>query len=719
MWLLLLLSATYPQEAKLLIPDMSMLYELPHHGVSIANRKADTVWVFGTPEAIAKLRAAGYKFLPYEPPKIHPKGYHDYAAVTAKLDSIAANYPNITKLISIGQSVQGREIWALLVSDHPDSEEAEPEIRFTGTIHGDEPIGTELILYMIDTLTRSYGVDSFLTHLVNTREIWFIPLFNPDGRELHTRYNAHGEDLNRDFPVPDGSPGEDNDYEYEPETEALMSWSATQQFVLSCTFHSGALVVNFPWDYSPQPTPDHDMIREISLGYSRLNPPMYHSTVFDSGVVWGWYWYPVYGSLQDWSYHETSCIDLTVELYDIKWPDASVLPQLWNDNKNSMLYIIWRAGTGLTGLITDASTGLPIEGCELNVMEIDKPIWVDPLVGDYHRMLLDGIYTIEVTAPGYHTTVIPNVEVWFDSLVPLNIQMFPFELVSLSGHVLSSDSTPLYATIMITNLLDTTYIHTDASTGYYHTTLYQGTYWLHVTSTGYAGVTLDNVTIHHDTVIDFVLSPLNMYEYFCNPELNIPDKDGWVTSSLTIGDSLIIDDINVYVRITHTYIQDLQVKLRSPTGTEVMLHNRTGGSHDSLVGWYGIDLVPDGPGSLSDFIGEYSAGEWQLMVRDCAGSDTGTLHSWGIRIFSSIPYVETSPTDVKFKVIAPHTISWKVPSTLLPVECELYDIMGRRLTLWQITTTTGSLPFDAPSGVYFVRVHATHFNKTLKLTLLY
>jgi hypothetical protein len=59
-----------------------------------------------------------------------------------------------------------------------------------------------------------------------------------------------------------------------------------------------------------------------------------------------------------------------------------------------------RALTGVRGLVTDATTGLPLDAT-VDVLEISKPLHTDPQVGDYHRMLLPGTYTVRCSATGY------------------------------------------------------------------------------------------------------------------------------------------------------------------------------------------------------------------------------------------------------------------------------------------------------------------------------
>ena len=130
-----------------------------------------------------------------------------------------------------------------------------------------------------------------------------------------------------------------------------------------------------------------------------------------------------------------------------------------------------------------------------------------------------------------------------------------------------------------------------------------------------------------------------------SPDLSIPDNDSnGVTSTLYVSGNYTISEINVYVDITHTYIGDLIVEIISPIGTNVRLHNRSGGSSDNITTWYDTNTSVDGPGGLSDFNGQSSQGNWQLKVSDNAGDDTGTLNLWKVEVNPPISYITvTSP----------------------------------------------------------------------------
>ncbi|SVD12455.1 uncharacterized protein METZ01_LOCUS365309, partial [marine metagenome] len=116
--------------------------------------------------------------------------YHNYNELTTFLQDIAANYSEITNLESIGQSVQGRELWVMEISDNPGINEIEPEFKYVANMHGDETVGRELSLYLIQWLVEGYGSDPRATDIINNTDVFIMPSMNPDGFENGSRYNA-------------------------------------------------------------------------------------------------------------------------------------------------------------------------------------------------------------------------------------------------------------------------------------------------------------------------------------------------------------------------------------------------------------------------------------------------------------------------------------------------------------------------------------------------
>ena len=132
------------------------------------------------------------------------QSYRTYAEIGQLLQDAATNYPSICTFHDVGLSYQGRHLWAVQISDNVGVEEDEPEFKYISTMHGDEWVGNEMVLYLVDYLLTNYGVDPQVTELVDEADIWLMPLMNPDGfdRASPIRYNAQGYDLNRSFPDP-------------------------------------------------------------------------------------------------------------------------------------------------------------------------------------------------------------------------------------------------------------------------------------------------------------------------------------------------------------------------------------------------------------------------------------------------------------------------------------------------------------------------------------
>ena len=639
---------------KIYIERHSDVYKFQALGVSIEELRDGYVEAAVTPEKLKELKASGWHVEPRIEKPPDPdivSAYHDYEWLTAKLDSVCSQYPEIARKCTLGISQQGRVQWALLITDHPDSAENEAEVRFTATIHGDEPVGTEMCIGMIDSLTQCYGSVSEISDLVNSREIWFVPMYNPDGNTLGQRNLANNVDPNRNFPVPDGSIGDDGTYTNYAETQNFIDFWSEKRAVLSATFHGGALIANYPWDYAdsvgtaPTDPADLYLARQVSLGYSRLNQPMYYNpnpgSPYDSGVIYGYTWYPAPGSLQDWSYQETSCLDITLEIGSTKWPSASTLPTYWGDNRAGIAYYIRQAGWGVQGVVKGFDTGAPLNLVKIDVAGINKPVYTDSLAGDYHRMLMTCYYDLTFTKAGYRTKTFNNVRVRLDSVTNLDVMLFPEVLATLSGTVRdSSNGDPIQgAVVKLTGAGSDT---TDSGGGY-SIQPYMDYYTVTVTAIGYLPKTVDSVLVSGSTALDFELAPLNSFSYFSNDTISIPDNGAWIEDSLWADCNVTMADYECYINVAHTYRGDLAVRLLAPSGDSLRLHQRSGGAADNIVGWYDSELTPADSLRWNALVGQNAQGWWRLRAKDFASSYTGKLNGWGLRIFSTDTGVEGNP----------------------------------------------------------------------------
>ncbi len=416
--------------------DLNSISQLP---VSIDNIVDGNAIVYSDSVGLKALRSRGFiaQIIPPDSrlgKRLYPgpmDGYHSYAELTALMHSYEDNFPSLCRLDSLGPSVNGRWLWQLLITDNPDSSESEPQVRYISTMHGDEPVGTEMLINLMDSIFSAYSTDASIREIVDNMELWILPLMNPDGFVDSTRYNANGIDLNRNFPVPNGIPGDDGTYELEPETEAVMNFSLDKNFVLSANFHTGATVVNYVWDYTSVRAPDDSLCRLIALDYAYRNEDMWNSTVFDYGITNGYDWYVVYGSMQDWMYNRGE-LDFTIELWDTKWPSSSTLPYLWEQNRESMFAFIRWGLTGVQGVVTDSATGLPVEATI--EPEVGQFVKSDSVTGFYRKIIYPGVFQFNFSSPGYRPETL-TIEVPVTGDTTLNVALVPNPPSYISGNI--------------------------------------------------------------------------------------------------------------------------------------------------------------------------------------------------------------------------------------------------------------------------------------------
>ncbi|MDD2228342.1 MAG: DUF2817 domain-containing protein [Candidatus Cloacimonetes bacterium] len=326
------------------------------------------------------------------------RAYHTLAEYYTFMQDIADMFPAICQLVQIGTSVQNRPLYFMKISDNVLVEENEPELKYVSSMHGDEVVGYDMMIRLIELLAADYGTDPRITNIVNNTEIWICPMMNPDGYAAMQRNNANNVDLNRNYPMPSGNQHPDNQ-SWQQENVAMMNFSLAHSFNLSMNFHGGALVINYPWDYTHTLAPDDALLQEMSLTYSRENSNLYNSTDFYHGITNGADWYVITGSMQDWIYGLTDGIDITAEIGTNKWPNSSQLPTYWNLNRESLLKYIEFAQNGVKGMIT-SNSGSPLSAT-ITVSGNSKAIHTDPDVGDYHRLLLPGTYQITASVDGF------------------------------------------------------------------------------------------------------------------------------------------------------------------------------------------------------------------------------------------------------------------------------------------------------------------------------
>ena len=327
------------------------------------------------------------------------------------MHKIADHWPDLCRLDTIGFSVGGRAVLALKISDNPEIDEPEPEVMISSSIHGDETAGFVLLMRLAEYLASGGGAPAsgLAADLVSGLEIWINPLANPDGmyRSGDTltypiRANSNGYDLNRNFPDPEVSAPPP----LQKETLDMVRFLEERRFALSVNLHSGAEVVNYPWDKWTRDHADDEWFNAISRRYAdtvHLRADPGYMTFLDNGVTKGWQWYLVRGGRQDFVTWSLGGREVTIEIDDTKMTPGSNLGLLWEWNHRSLLRYMAEALTGARGTVSDAETGDPLSARILIARhDLDSSqVWSDTTTGFYSRFLAPGTWNLTFSCPGY------------------------------------------------------------------------------------------------------------------------------------------------------------------------------------------------------------------------------------------------------------------------------------------------------------------------------
>jgi len=227
------------------------------------------------------------------------RSYGEDGGIADELRETAAANPKITKLVPFGETVQGQEILALKLTKQAGKvrDGSRPAVMYLGAQHAREWITPEMVRRLMHHYIDNYGSDAQITRLVNTTELWFVPVANPDGYDFTFadgnrlwRKNladndddgsitgGDGVDLNRNYATKwgwdnEGSSPQPSSQTYrgsgpnsEPESEALDALFERVGFEHFINYHSAAelLLYGIGWQVNT-PSPD-DVILEQMAG---------------------------------------------------------------------------------------------------------------------------------------------------------------------------------------------------------------------------------------------------------------------------------------------------------------------------------------------------------------------------------------------------------------------------------------------------------------------
>jgi len=302
-------------------------------------------------------------------------GYFTWQELLDELDLMAATYPGlITARSSIGTSIEGRSIDFVRVSNDPNTDQDKPEVLYNAVHHAREPGGISQMVFFLWYLLEHYGTDAEVTHLLDTRELYFVPCVNPDGYvynettdpggggmwRKNRRDNGDGSfgvDLNRNYGWDwglddDGSSPDPFSDVYrgsapfsEPETQAMRDFCNAHQFRAALNYHTYHNLLIHPWDAVPDLlTVDSALFEEHARLLTRNNGYAHGTT---NQVLF----YLTNGGSDDWMYGEQvtkgKIMSMTPEvgaLDDGFWPPDWRIEDLCEENMDQNLLQAHLAG---------------------------------------------------------------------------------------------------------------------------------------------------------------------------------------------------------------------------------------------------------------------------------------------------------------------------------------------------------------------------------------
>lgn len=321
-------------------------------------------------------------------------GYLTLSEVMDELDSMALNFPALVSARdSIGTTVEGRTIYSVKISDNVNVDENEPEVLYDALHHAREPMSLMQLIYYMQYLLENYGTNAEVTYLVNNREMFFVPVVNPDGyaynemtdpggggmwrknRRLNPN-GTYGVDINRNygyfwaFDTIGSSPTMSSDRYCgpsafsEPETQTMRNFCNSRQFKTALNYHSFGNLLIYPWGWLPSYyTPD-------STQYELFAQILTDENFYTSGTGNETVNYVTNGSADDWMYGEQvtkgKVMSLTPEVGDANeyfWPQLQYVIPWCELNLRPNLEIAWLAGDYLfvEELINDEVQGTTVQ----------------------------------------------------------------------------------------------------------------------------------------------------------------------------------------------------------------------------------------------------------------------------------------------------------------------------------------------------------------------
>lgn len=249
--------------------------------------------------------------------------YHTYQGVVDEFKALANAHPEIARYVKLGESYEGRDIFALKITSGASADESsKPDVLITGCHHAREWISVETPVHFANQLVNGYATDTSIKYMVDRLQIWIVPIVNPDGFVFTSGSGAGdrlwrknrrpitvggcvsnvGVDLNRNYGFQWRLRGDNACEDYcssdkscinddvgasddprnielyrgpqpdsEPEVKVLKTLmdDPNRHFRAQLDYHSYGQLILYPWGYQRGDAPDNKMLSDLAQKMSK------------------------------------------------------------------------------------------------------------------------------------------------------------------------------------------------------------------------------------------------------------------------------------------------------------------------------------------------------------------------------------------------------------------------------------------------------------------
>ena len=250
--------------------------------------------------------------------------YHSMETITAWFQVLEQN-SNLVKTNIIGFSQEKRPIIAIKIAS-PISNQSKKSIFINATHHGNERSATESALGFIQKIIQEQQ-EAQIQKILQSFNIYVIPILNPDGFIHQSRFDAKGRDLNRNYPI--NHKGKIEPRIVLPEIKSIMKFMTRVHFFGAIALHSGMKGILWPWCHKSNENRQQGMFHWLAKRFAKRMDFTYYTQ--------SWQDYATQGEFIDYAYQTFGTIALTVEVSEEHTPPVEELNATVIKSVNSMV----------------------------------------------------------------------------------------------------------------------------------------------------------------------------------------------------------------------------------------------------------------------------------------------------------------------------------------------------------------------------------------------